>query len=156
MTATDKAQVPAQEAVKTAPASVVAPKAAPKPVAKPAAKKPAAPAKKVAVKSAAPKPAPKVSVKPASVAAKATKETPPSKPVKVKKPKLVRDSLTIPKAEYEVLAVLKLRAAKLGNPVKKTELIRAGIKALAAMKDQELLAAVKAVPSLKTGRPNKE
>ncbi len=156
MNVSDQAQVPAQDAAKTTPTPTVAPKAAPKPPAKPVAKKPAAPVKKVAAKTAAPKPAPQVAVKPASVAAKATKEVPASKPAKVKKPKLVRDSLTIPKAEYEVLAVLKLRAAKLGNPVKKTELIRAGIKALAAMKDQDFLASVKAVPSLKTGRPNKE
>jgi hypothetical protein len=75
---------------------------------------------------------------------------------KVKKAKLVRDSLTMPKAEYEVLESLKLRAIKLGYPIKKTELIRAGIKSIAAMSDAAFLAAIKAVPSLKTGRPNKE
>jgi hypothetical protein len=58
--------------------------------------------------------------------------------------------------EYAVLDTLKLRAAKLANPAKKTELIRAGIKALAAMTDAALLAALKAVPSLKTGRPANE
>jgi hypothetical protein len=75
------------------------------------------------------------------------------KPAKTKKPKLVRDSLTMPKGEYEVLDLLKKRAAKLQTDVKKTELIRAGIKALAAMTDTAFLAAVKAVPNLKTGRP---
>lgn len=74
---------------------------------------------------------------------------------KVKKPKMVRDSLTIPKLEYAVLDALKLRAAKLASPVKKTELIRAGIKAIAAMPDAAFLAAIRAVPSLKTGRPAK-
>ena len=73
--------------------------------------------------------------------------------MKVKKPKMVRDSLTIPKPEYAVLDILKLRAAKLASPAKKTELIRAGIKAIAAMTDEAFLAAIKAVPSLKTGRP---
>ena len=67
----------------------------------------------------------------------------------------MRDSFTIPKPEFAVLDVLKLRAAKQGTPVKKTELLRAGIKALAAMSDAQLLAAVRAVPSLKTGRPAK-
>ena len=66
---------------------------------------------------------------------------------------MVRDSLTMPKTEYAVLDALKLRGAKLATPVKKTELIRAGIKALAAMNDAVFLAALRAVPSLKTGRP---
>jgi hypothetical protein len=53
------------------------------------------------------------------------------------------------------LDALKLRAAKLGRPVKKTELLRAGVKAIAAMQDTALLAVLQAVPSLKTGRPAK-
>ncbi len=76
------------------------------------------------------------------------------KEVKAKKPKLVRDSFTIPKAEYMVLEELKLRAGKLGNAAKKSELIRAGVKALAAMSDAAFVAALKAVPTIKTGRPS--
>jgi hypothetical protein len=79
---------------------------------------------------------------------------PIEKPIKAKKMKLVRDSFTIPKPEYLVLDNLKLRAADLKHPVKKGELLRAGIKALAAMTDINLLAALKAVPMLKTGRPS--
>lgn len=77
------------------------------------------------------------------------------KPIKAKKIKLVRDSFTIPKPEYLILDNLKLRAADLKHPVKKSELLRAGIKALAAMTDANLLAALKAVPVLKSGRPSK-
>lgn len=77
------------------------------------------------------------------------------KPIKAKKIKLVRDSFTIPKPEYLILDNLKLRAADLKHPVKKSELLRAGIKALAAMADAQLLLALKAVPMLKTGRPSK-
>ncbi len=79
----------------------------------------------------------------------------PAKPAKVKKPKLVRDSFTIPKDEYAALAGLKQRCAALDHPVKKSELLRAGIQALAVLGDKALLAALKAVPSLKTGRPKK-
>ncbi|MES2949934.1 MAG: hypothetical protein V4858_15435 [Pseudomonadota bacterium] len=79
----------------------------------------------------------------------------PAKPAKPKKPKMVRDSFTFPKDEYAVLDVLKMRAAKLGSPVKKTELLRAGIKAIAAMQDAAFVAALQVVPSLKTGRPAK-
>lgn len=78
-----------------------------------------------------------------------------SKPEKVKKPKLVRDSFTIPKDEYSVLDELKQRCIKLAQPSKKSELLRAGIKTLASMSDKNLLAALQAVPSIKTGRPKK-
>ncbi len=78
-----------------------------------------------------------------------------AKPVKVKKPKLVRDSFTIPKAEYTVLMDLKTRAAKLASPAKKSELLRAGVKALAAMSDVAFVAVLKSVPTIKTGRPAK-
>ena len=70
-----------------------------------------------------------------------------------KKHKLVRDSFTIPKAEYTVLDDLKQRAARLMHGAKKSELLRAGVKALAAMSDTEFLNALKQVPAIKTGRP---
>lgn len=75
------------------------------------------------------------------------------KSVKAKKPKLVRDSFTIPKTEFAVLEELKQRAAKLARPVKKSELIRAGIKALAGLSNAAFLTALNQVPTIKTGRP---
>lgn len=120
---------------------------------RPAAKRPSAPAAKAPVQAAAPigaKAQPATNDK----GAKPAKADKPSKVVdKPKKPKLVRDSFTIPKAEYEVITALKLRAAKLGQTPKKSELLRAGIKVLAAMGDPALLASLAAVPSIKTGRP---
>ena len=112
-----------------------------------------APVKKTAVK----KPSVKKAA-PQKVAAKAplSRTAAPAKPkqaVKQKKPKLVRDSFTIPKAEYEVLAELKQRADKLTRPAKKSELLRAGIKILATLSDAALLTALAQVPTIKTGRP---
>jgi hypothetical protein len=75
---------------------------------------------------------------------------------KAKKAKLVRDSFTIPKAEFAVIDQLKTRCITLGQPIKKSELIRAGIKLLASLSDGDLQAAVSQVPALKTGRPGKE
>lgn len=69
--------------------------------------------------------------------------------------KLVRDSFTIPKNEYEVLAELKARALALGRASKKSELIRAGIATLSALGDKDLLAILDGVPVIKTGRPSK-
>ena len=101
---------------------------------------------------ATPKPVSKTAIakKPAAKPAPATKV---EKPVKAKKPKLVRDSFTIPKVEYVVLDELKQRAAQLARPVKKSELLRDGIKALAAMPDTAFLKAMDNVPAIKTGRP---
>ena len=106
------------------------------------------PQTKTAVKKAAPR---KVSKPAAPVPAPA----PATKPSKVKKPKLVRDSFTMPKDEYVVIDSLKMRGGKLGQAVKKSELLRAGIKALAAMSDIQFKAALSNVPTIKTGRPTR-
>nr|WP_315226336.1 hypothetical protein [uncultured Albidiferax sp.] len=113
--------------------------------------KPVAP-KKVAVRAKAVKTTKPVVAKTKPPVVKA-KPVAAAKPAKIKKPKLVRDSFTIPKAEYTVLDDLKLRAMALAQPAKKSELLRAGIKALAAMSDIALQAALQAVPTIKTGRP---
>jgi len=84
--------------------------------------------------------------------------TPPPAAVKAPKahkPKLVRDSFTMPKDEYQVIDALKQRALGQGKPVRKSELLRAGIQALAALDDPGLLRAIAGVPTLKTGRPKK-
>jgi hypothetical protein len=109
--------------------------------------KPGGPAAKAVAISKAKMPgtgAPEVPPKPA-----------PAKGAAQPKPKLVRDSFTIPKSEYALLDALKLRAAKLERPIKKGELLRAGIAALNAMDGKMFLAALSAVPSLKTGRPKR-
>jgi len=129
---------------------------APKSPARPTAAKPAL--KKTPVRKAATGKA----LAPAPVAKKADADVPLSKAVtatktdkaaKPKKPKLVRDSFTIPKAEYLVLEGLKQRAAQLTRPAKKSEVLRAGIKALAALSDAAFLIALEQVPAIKTGRP---
>jgi hypothetical protein len=126
----------------------------------PAAKKKTPPtrslARSFAVKAPARKPAtvsPAAAVPPRT--GKSTERAKPEKAEKVKKPKLVRDSFTIPKVEYSVIDALKQRAAKAGRPARKSEVLRAGVKALAAMSDADFMAALGAVPAVKTGRPAK-
>ena len=70
-----------------------------------------------------------------------------------KKPKLVRDSFTIPKNEFAAIETLKTRAIALGISVKKSELLRAGLMVLQGLSDAAYKTAVAAVPTLKTGRP---
>lgn len=79
----------------------------------------------------------------------------PAAEVKPPKIKLVRDSFTIPRAEYEALGALKDRLVKLARPAKKSEVLRAGIAVLTTLNDAALLAALDAVPAIKTGRPKK-
>lgn len=118
------------------------------PVAKSAAKATVKPAAKPAAKAAA-----KAAAKPAP---KTTAVAPLAKAAKPKKVKVVRDGFSIPKSEYAVLTELKQRSERLVCPAKKSELLRAGIMVLNAMADAKFVAALKAVPAIKTGRPNKD
>jgi hypothetical protein len=107
---------------------------------------PKAPAKKT---PAAKKPALKTAV------TKAPKAAAPEKIKPAKKPKLVRDSFTMPKDEYQAIETLKQRTTGLLRTAKKSELLRAGIMALSDMDDKNLVAILAKVPALKTGRPMK-
>lgn len=124
------------------------------------------PAKAPATKTAAPKPAISKPAVAKTVAAKpvvaksvaVVSKAKVTKPTKEKIPKLKmeRDSFTMPKVEYAQFYVLKERLAKLGQPAKKSELLRAGIMQLTAMTDAALKAAMSKVPTIKTGRPKKK
>ena len=113
----------------------------------------AVPAKAPAAKTPAPAPTSKAVSKPAKSVPAAKKTAAAAKPLPEAKPKLVRDSFTMPKAEYAVIEQLKRRATALARPAKKSELLRAGVKALNGLSDAALLAALQAVPTIKTGRP---
>ena len=155
-TPTTEASTPKAAATPAPSAKAPARKAAPKPAVSkvatpkaPAANKPAAKApatKRTAPQTTVAKPA---AAKP--VAAKPTKAE-----AKPKKPKLVRDSFTIPKDEYAGIDTLKERSVALGRPAKKSELLRAGLMALLAMSPNALHAALEAVPTIKTGRPKSD
>ena len=126
--ASTKAASPATKKVARKPVKKVTAKA-PRKV---AAKKPASPAKKAS-----------------SVKAK------PAPEQKVKKPKLVRDSFTFPKDEYQAIAGLKQQALGLNHSAKKSEILRAGLMLLNGLNDKAFLSALAKVPALKTGRPAK-
>lgn len=132
---------------KVAAASKPATKAVAKPAIKPAA------TKATAAKPATGANASKAVVKKVAKAAVAAK---PAKVEKSPKLKMERDSFTMPKVEYAQFSVLKERLINLGQPAKKSELLRAGIMQLSAMTDAALKAAMTKVPAIKTGRPNKK
>lgn len=114
---------------------------------KPAAPKPAA-APKAPVKAEPAAKAEAVATKPAGKAGKAKKVAPPQV-------KLVRDSFTIPEADYALFASLKQRALSAGVEMKKSELLRAALALLAATDDAQFIKVVGGVERIKTGRPNK-
>jgi len=146
---------PAPAKAAAAPANKPVRKAAKKiGTAKPVAKKPVQKAvgqtaAKTAHKSAT-KPATKPSPKPK---AKPVQQTTPD--LKLKKPKLVRDSFTFPKDEYQAIAGLKQKALGLKHSAKKSEILRAGLMLLNGLSDKAFLSALSKVPALKTGRPTK-
>ena len=126
---------PAKTAKPTKPATTAKPVSSAKPA------KPAKPAK---------------SAKPAKPAKPATqaKVKPVAEP-KTKKPKLIRDSFTFPKDEYQAIAALKVKALSLKHSAKKSEILRAGLMLISSLNDKAFLAALNKVPALKTGRPAK-
>ncbi|MEX3924890.1 hypothetical protein AB4Y36_12785 [Paraburkholderia sp. BR10936] len=125
--------------------------------AKPAAAAPA----EAAIKSRRKKAAPKAPAKPANGAAQAPAPAPAAAPAekvkakRVKKDKVVRDSFTMPKTDYQRIALLKRKCLEAGVAVRKSELLRAGLQLLEAAPQKRLLAAIEALETVKTGRPAK-
>ena len=69
--------------------------------------------------------------------------------------RVVRDSFTMPGQEHARLKALKVRCLERGVAVKKSELLRAGVRALDQMGDRELLERLERLQPVKTGRPRK-
>ena len=121
------------------PRSAAAPSAAATQAAKPRAAKTVAPKKAVAAAPVA-----KAAAKPVEV-----------KAPKKQKPVLVRDGFTMPEADFALIAALKRRAAAAGREAKKSELLRAGLRALAALEAAALVVSLNALEPVKVGRPRK-
>lgn len=139
------------------------PKAVPAKTAKsarhPVAKATTAPARKSAPVAKTPAAARKTAVK-AKPAVKAAADAP--KPEmkfdvkeKTKKVKLVRDSFTMPEAEYAVLGEVKKACLKAGIEVKKSELLRVGVALIRQLDNARIQEILAGLPTLKAGRPKK-
>ncbi|MBI5006645.1 MAG: hypothetical protein HZB95_05905 [Nitrosomonadales bacterium] len=109
----------------------------------------------VARKPVARKPAPVRKAAPVKAAAKPVKKHKKEKRVDVKV-KVVRDSFTMPQADYELIAGIKQKALKSGLHVKKSELLRAGLQALSKLTVVQLKRAISGLEKIKTGRPRKD
>lgn len=76
-------------------------------------------------------------------------------PSKAKKPRLVRDSFTMPESEYVLIDAIKQRCLAQGVAVRKSEVLRAAVAYLARLGDNTVLAAIRRLEPVKTGRPAK-
>jgi hypothetical protein len=119
---------------------------------KPTGKQPAAAVKSVKRAVVASKPA--AARKPAQ-AARPVAPKKAEKPAKAKKVKLVRDSFTMPEDEYAVIAMLKKRCLGAGVSAKKSEILRAAVAGLAKLSDASVIASIRRLAVIKTGRPAK-
>lgn len=75
---------------------------------------------------------------------------------KKKKPKLVRDSFTMPEQEYAVLGQVKKACIKAGFEIKKSELLRIGVALISQLDLATLKNVLGSLPQLKTGRPKND
>jgi len=69
------------------------------------------------------------------------------------KVKVVRDSFTMPQNDYALISELKVKALNGGLHVKKSELLRAGLRLLAKSSAAQLKRVVTDLEKIKTGRP---
>jgi len=113
-------------------------------------------ARKVAAKKAAPQVKDTVANKtPVLLPTSAAVLPAPAKIEKIKI-KLVRDSFTMPADDWALIAQLKERALAFKRPAKKSELLRAGLQALAALPDAKLKSSLDKLQPLKPGRPKND
>ena len=75
-----------------------------------------------------------------------------AKPKPPKKIPVIRDTFSFPEFDYVLLSELQAALLKNGHNVSKSELVRAGLKALAQMMPAQLIKTAKAVEKLKPGR----
>lgn len=134
-------------------------KTATRPAAKSAGRAPARTATKTAVKTVAKTAtAKRVVAKVAQPKVPETLKAPVVAEVKAPKPdkvKLIRDSFTMPRDDWALIQQLKDRALDFKRPVKKSELLRAGLQALMKLDNTQLQAALEGLRPLKLGRPKK-
>ena len=67
--------------------------------------------------------------------------------------RLIRDGFTMPERDFALIATLKTRALFAGREAKKSELLRAGLRALADLDTATLVLTLNQLEPVKTGRP---
>ncbi|MBI5437223.1 MAG: hypothetical protein HY937_08985 [Nitrosomonadales bacterium] len=108
----------------------------------------------VTAKKTATTKAPAVEKRAARKPVNATPEPAAKKPRKKPKVKLVRD-FSMPQIEYQKIAEIKETCLKAGLQVKRSEVLRAGLKALGGMNEAQLMRLIAGLGKIKAGHPKK-
>jgi Arc/MetJ-type ribon-helix-helix transcriptional regulator len=69
------------------------------------------------------------------------------------RPKIIRDSFSLPEQDRAQIDALIVRAEKRGIRVTRSEIVRTGISVLASLSDAQLAKAIQTIERIKTGRP---
>lgn len=77
-----------------------------------------------------------------------------AKTTKKHRPKMIRDSFTMPSFDYDRIKALKMRFLNSGIEMKKSEVLRAGLLALENLNESQLQKLAGEVERIKTGRPS--
>jgi hypothetical protein len=70
-------------------------------------------------------------------------------------PKLIRDTFSMPDSDYQLIGAILERSPAMAARSTKSEIVRAGLKVLHDMDDEDLSQVLTQVRRLKTGRPAK-
>ena len=67
--------------------------------------------------------------------------------------KVIRDGFSMPASDQQLIQDIRIKSLKLGVDTNKSEIVRAGLRALMDLPDSKLTTLLKSVPKIKTGRP---
>lgn len=90
---------------------------------------------------------------PELLSAEISEVEPTDKKKKASKTKVIRDSFSFPDFDYRKISELKKTCLAAGIPVKKGEILRAGLNLLTELSVDELSQVMQKVEKVKTGRP---
>ena len=114
-----------------------------------------APAKKTSPGNVKTKKAAMPAVKPAAKEIKSSPEPAPKTSKKPPEVKKVRDTFSMPQAEHQKIAEIKEKCLEAGLQVKKSHVLRAGLKALLGMNEAQLKHAIAQLKKTKPVRSKK-
>lgn len=67
--------------------------------------------------------------------------------------KVIRDGFSMPVSDQKLIQDIRTKSIKLGVETNKSEIVRAGLRALMDLPDAKLAGLLKSIPKIKTGRP---
>lgn len=70
--------------------------------------------------------------------------------------KVIRDTFTMPSTDYDLIAAIQHRCLQSALNVTRSEIVRAGLKILNELSDENLMQAMQAVEKIKSGRPSRK